>query len=161
VVHQIIRLLDLMLPMLETDDEAPPPRAAAKGGSHHCGAGRGGLRETASPERQEGLRSLRQLRRLFIPVRDDLNHRGMIDIVVARENEPIVILTDRQAIRRSSRVELLHSSKSTVVGKVTQLWRKDKDAVPLYRRSVCRFYRPLEGYSLEHPHVSRCDREKR
>lgn len=145
VVDQIIRLLDLMLPMLETDDGVPSPRAAAKGGSHHRSAGRAAVKETASPDQQEGLRSLRQLRRLFIAVRDDLNHSGMIDIVVARENEPSVVLTLDKRFVGPPALELLHTSKFTVVGKVTQIWREDDDVVPLYRRSVLSLLPALGG----------------
>jgi hypothetical protein len=161
VVDQIIRLLDLMLPILETEDELPPPRAAAKGGSHHRGSGRGAPKETASPEQQEGLRSLRQLRRLFMAVRDDLNHSGMIDIVVAREDEPGIVLTLDKRFVAPPALELLHSSKFTVVGKVTQIWRNDDDVVPLYRRSVLSLLPgPWRSYSLEHPHAARRDSEK-
>ena len=69
----------------------------------------------------------------------------MIDIVVARENEPIVILTLDKRFVTPPALELLHSSKLTVVGKVTQLWPKDKDAVPLYRRSVLSLLPALGG----------------
>jgi hypothetical protein len=134
VVDQLIRLLDVMVPVVEPESES----SAATGGKskHQRRPGGPGSRSPAPQEQDEGLQSLRQLRGLFVALREDLDHSGLIDIVVASEGEPGAILTLDKRFVSAPTLELLHTSQFTVVGKVTQVWRKDDDVVPLYRRSV-------------------------
>ena len=69
-------------------------------------------------------------------LRDDLDQSGMIDVVVAREDGPSVVLTLDKRFATDQALELMHTSSFTVVGKVTQVWPADTDVVNLYRRSV-------------------------
>jgi hypothetical protein len=88
------------------------------------------------PAQLEGIRELEQLRRLFVALRDDLDHSGMMDIVVSREDVPSVVLTLDKRFVSAPTLELLHTSGFTVVGKVTQVWPGPDQVVNLYRRSV-------------------------
>jgi hypothetical protein len=135
VLNQVIRLLNVMAPMLpdETEDahDADPQmnrqqrRARAREGAKRPDA-----------EDDEGLRALKQLRRLFIALRDDLDHSGMIDIAVTSDTSLNAVLTLDKRFVAPPTEELLHTSGFTVVGKVTQVWRDTEDIVNLYRRSV-------------------------
>lgn len=145
VVDQIVRLLDVMAPIIEPEESESMPRPGGKGRSAQQRAAQEAARHAVSAEQEEGLRSLRQLRRLFIALQEDLAHSGMVDIVVDRENEPTVILTLDKRFIGPTTLELLHSSKFTVVGKVTQVWREEDDVVPLYRRSVLSLLPALGG----------------
>lgn len=134
VIEQILRLLDVMAPMLGSfDDPEPAPvsrqdrrqraREAAKGSE-------------PSSEEESGLDALRGMRQLCVALRDDLEHSGMIDVVVAAEEGPGIVLTLDKRFADQTTLELLHTSNFTVVGKVTHLWPRDDDVVLLYRRSV-------------------------
>ena len=57
-------------------------------------------------------------------------------VVVIREDEPSVVLSLDKRFASGRVLELLHTSKFTVVGKVTEVWPTDEDGVNLYRRSV-------------------------
>jgi hypothetical protein len=84
VVEQVIRLLDLTLPILAPEPEVSPRPS----GKQRKGNPSGGSRQ---PE-PEGLQEMRELRRLFVALRDDLQHSGMIDIVVRRDDDSGVVL---------------------------------------------------------------------
>jgi hypothetical protein len=130
VLDQVIRLLNVMAPMLSEDDDPDPQMTRQQR--------RAQARESAkrSDSTDEGLRAVRSLRRLFVALRDDLDHSGMIDIAVSNDDGPNVVLTLDKRFVASPIEELLHTSGFTVVGKVTQLWREPDGIVNLYRRSV-------------------------
>jgi len=60
----------------------------------------------------------------------------MVDVVVQRDDAPNVILTLDERFITGQVLELLHTSKFTVIGKVTQVWPNEDEFVNLYRRSV-------------------------
>ena len=134
VVDQLIRLLDVMVPVLEPEEDMHEA-TGAKSKQHRRGGGQGVRRPTPTGQ-EEGLQSLRQLRGLFVALREDLDHSGLVDIVVAKEGEPGAILTLDKRFLSPPTIEFLHTSQFTVVGKITQVWRNADDVVPLYRRSV-------------------------
>jgi hypothetical protein len=72
---------------------------------------------------------------LLIALKDDLDQSGMVDVVVVREDRPSIVLTLDKRFMSDQSLELLHTSRFTVVGKVTELWSSD-GFVNLYRRSV-------------------------
>ena len=131
VVDQVIRLLEVTMPMVGADDESD---GSSKGASkRQRQAGR-------SPSHTEdtGGAALRQLHRVLVGLRDDLAKSGMVDVLVgaADDADPRAILTLDRRFLSDTALELLHTSSFTVVGKVTQLWQTDDDVVNLYRRSV-------------------------
>lgn len=143
VIDQVLRLLDVMAPVLgpRDEDESPPvsrqdrrqrERAAAK----------------ISADADSELASLKTMRRLFVALRDDLEHSGMIDVVVNSEEgtgRPSILLTLDKRFTDPTAIELLHTSNFTVVGKVTQIWPSEDDVVLLYRRSVLSLIPALSG----------------
>jgi glucosamine 6-phosphate synthetase-like amidotransferase/phosphosugar isomerase protein len=60
----------------------------------------------------------------------------MIDVVVAQEDGPNVVLTLDKRFVSDQTLELLHTSRFTVIGKVTQTWPTAEEFVNTYRRSV-------------------------
>ena len=60
----------------------------------------------------------------------------MIDVVVGRGDLPSAILTLDKRFVSEPTLELLHTSRFTVVGKVSEIWRDSGEVVNLYRRSV-------------------------
>ena len=60
----------------------------------------------------------------------------MVDIVVRRADGPDVILTLDKRFVETPTLELLHTSASTVVRKVTRIWPGEDDFVNLHRQSV-------------------------
>jgi hypothetical protein len=133
VVDQVIRLLDLVAPMLGIELADPV------GTEPSVTAGKSGQRGNAKPAPKPVSDEARQfitLRRLVAALKDDLDRAGMIDIVVRRDDLPSVVLTLDKRFASDAALELLHTSKFTVVGKVNQIWRTEGDIVNLYRRSV-------------------------
>jgi hypothetical protein len=133
VIEQVLRLLDVMAPMLggEVEDEQPAPVSRQDR--------RQRAREAATSNfggDDAGVESLRALRNLFVALRDDLEHSGMSDVVVASDDAPGVVLTLDKRFTDSAALELLHTSNFTVVGRVTRIWPEPDDVVNLYRRSV-------------------------
>ncbi len=130
VLDQIRRLLDLMAPMIGLD-----------GASENRGGGgqqRSKQRHTTGvdPERSEALRSYQSLKSLFEALSDDLQQSGMVDIAVDRGDLPPAVLTlDRRFVSEPT-LELLHTSRFTVVGKISQIWPEPGEFVNMYRRSV-------------------------
>jgi hypothetical protein len=147
VVDQIIRLLDLVAPFIalsnESDDEPDAPKNVAGGGNRQ--QRRQAQRELAkqlsgavSGQVEDGgpAKLLTVAREVFVSLREDLSRSGMVDIVVARGEDPDVILTLDGRFLTDSALELLHTSGSTVVGKVTQIWLNPTEMVNLQRRSA-------------------------
>jgi hypothetical protein len=83
-----------------------------------------------------GLNELRQIHKLFVALRDDLERSGMIDIAVTRDDGPSVVITLDKRFVAGPALEILHTSEFTIVGKVTNTWRSPDDVANLYRRSV-------------------------
>lgn len=133
VVDQVIRLLDVMQPVLDGATQGAGSTSPPVSRQDRRERERQAAKAPAQPEVDGDLEGMR---RLFIALRDDLERSGMIDIVVSREDAPSVVLTlDKQFVTDTT-LELLHTSGSTVVGKVTQIWPTEDDVVLLYRRSV-------------------------
>jgi hypothetical protein len=130
VLDQIRRLLDLMAPMLGLE-VAGETRV---GGGQQRNKQRQ-VRES-DPERSEALKSYQLLKSLFEALSDDLKQSGMVDIVVDRGDLPAAVLTlDRRFVSEPT-LELLHTSRFTVVGKISQIWPEQGEFVNMYRRSV-------------------------
>jgi hypothetical protein len=125
IVDQFIRLIDVGAPLLGLGEETAGDRRP----SGHKAAKR------ASAESPD-VAPLRALRSLLVALQDDLDRSGMLDVVVAREDGPSVILTLDKRFVSDQSLELLHTSRFTVIGKVTQVWAESTDFVNLYRRSV-------------------------
>jgi len=134
VVDQLVRLLNVMAPVLGDDTEDGDPTDETR--QQRRARERAPTKRSAEPVQAEGLHELRQLRRLFLALRDDLDHSGMVDIVVRRDAQPSVVLTLDKRFLTDATLEVLHTSTFTVVGKVTQVWSEANEAVNLYRRSV-------------------------
>jgi hypothetical protein len=134
VVDQVIRLFDLTMPVLAgepKDAETTVGQSTRRRKGQHPRA----PKPTPDPD-EDGLSELRQMHRLFVALRDDLEQSGMIDIVVAREDQPSVVITLDKRFVADPAIELLHTSAFTIVGKVTNIWRGPNDLANLYRRSV-------------------------
>ena len=135
VLDQVIRLFDVMVPMLPSEDDEPSQPAGTRQ-QRRQQARDVAQRVAATPEQNEGPETLRTLRRLFVAIRDDLELSGLIDIVVTREGSPGVLLTlDRRFVEPPA-LELLHTSEFTVVGKVTRVWPEEGIFVNPYRQSA-------------------------
>lgn len=128
VVDQVIRLLEVTMPMVGLDEPADSP---SKNPSKR-------QRQAAQQAGSPGGDGLRQLHRVLVGLRDDLAKSGMVDVLVgaADRDAPRAVLTLDRRFLSETALELLHTSSFTVVGKVTQLWPTDDDVVNLYRRSV-------------------------
>lgn len=132
VIEQVVRLLDVMAPVLgqnDGEDAQPVSRQDRRQKARQAArASTGGD--------DDGAEALTALRNLFVALRDDLEHSGMIDVVVNPEDGPGVVLTLDKRFADQTALELLHTSNFTVVGKVTRVWPANDDVVFLYRRSV-------------------------
>jgi hypothetical protein len=132
VVEQVIRLLDLIAPTLgvETGDASGEQASTQRGAKRQH-------RQSGKPvvEKSPEVREYEGLRRLFEALKSDLEHSGMIDIVVDRGDLPTAILTLDERFVSAPTLELLHTSRFTVVGKVSATWQTG-EFVNLYRRSV-------------------------
>lgn len=130
VVDQLIRLLDLMAPVIGADDrEEPKPGNRQQRRAREREGGR------LAPE-PDGSQELEQIRRLLTALKDDLDQSGMVDIAVVEEGGTSSILTLDKRFVEPPTLELLHTSSFTVVGKVTSRWESSDEVVNLYRRSV-------------------------
>jgi hypothetical protein len=77
VIDQVLRLLDVMTPIIglpDEDDASPVSRQERRQRAREAAK--------AISERSSELESLKSLRSLFVALRDDLEHSGMIDVVV-------------------------------------------------------------------------------
>ncbi len=136
VVDQIVRLLDVAAPLVEGSGEAAkgPEPAGANRQQRREQARTGAKQPVTQPD--EEVASLREARSLFVALQDDLDRSGMVDVVVNRDDAPSVVLTLDKRLASDQSLELLHTSRFTVIGKVTQVWSTEDDVVNLYRRSV-------------------------
>jgi len=130
VVDQILRLLDVVAPFAAEDEGQQGSRSGSKRRK------RARAKQAAVAGDDDGEVSLRQIRNLFRALRDDLDRSGMVDVVVKPEDGPGVVLTLDTRLASDQTIELLHTSRFTVIGKVTQVWENDEEIVNLYRRSV-------------------------
>jgi hypothetical protein len=130
VVDQLLRLLDVAEPLVADDS---PKRVSSGKRQHRRQQSRGGRGPDAGGAEEFGLG---QIKALFEALRDDLDRSGMIDVVVHREDAPSIVLTLDKRLVSDQTIELLHTSRFTVVGKVTQVFPSADDVVNLYRRSV-------------------------
>lgn len=135
VIDQVLRLLDVMAPILGVDAVEEHPASMSRQ-ERRQRARNAATNALGSSDDDSGIESLRTLRNLFVSLRDDLEHSGMIDVVVASDDAPGVVLTLDKRFTDSAALELLHTSNFTLVGKVTRLWPEADDVVNLYRRSV-------------------------
>jgi hypothetical protein len=133
VVDQVVRLLDVMLPVLTGDAADAEEDAKPHQGSKRA---RPGTRPRRAEPADEGIEALRRLHGLFLALRTDLERTGMIDIAVAQEDGPSAVITLDERFVSGPCLELLHTSMFTIVGKVTHVWRTPEDVANLYRRSV-------------------------
>jgi hypothetical protein len=138
VVDQFIRLIDVGAPLVGLDADA---QSGASGGvptrqQRRQDARQASKQTTAADEHNSAIDQLRALRTLLVALQDDLDRSGMLDVVVADENGPSVVLTLDKRFVSDQSLEMLHTSRFTVVGKVTQVWPTDAEFVNLYRRSV-------------------------
>jgi hypothetical protein len=139
VVDQILRLLDVAVPFVGEDDVAPEGPTGANRQQRREQARQAAKQALAAPSETEtegNDLSLGQIRRMFTALRDDLDRSGMVDVVIDRDDEPSVILTLDKRFATDQALELLHTTRFTVIGKVTQVWRTDDEFVNLLRRSV-------------------------
>jgi hypothetical protein len=136
VVEQVVRLLDLMAPTLGIESEPHDRAQAARTGRSSKRPQQHAAPKQAETETSEAIRNHGLLTRLFHSLRDDLEQSGMIDIVVVRDDLPNVVLTLDKRFVSAPTLELLHTSRFTVVGKVSEIWPTDGEFVNLYRRSV-------------------------
>jgi hypothetical protein len=132
VVDQVIRLLDVMLPMLPAGEPEPEPSP----GSHHGKRTRSVSKRVKNEPTDEGLDALKRLHALFVALRSELERTGMIDIAVTQSDGPSAVITLDERFVSGPCLELLHTSTFTIVGKVTHIWRTPEDVANLYRRSV-------------------------
>jgi hypothetical protein len=134
IVDQVLRLLDVAVPLAGVGDPDESEDAAKTRQQRRQKAREAA--KAAQANEDAGLASIQLLRQVFIALQDDLERSGMVDIVVQRDEAPSVVLTLDERFVTDQVLELLHTSKFTVIGKVTQLWPKEDDFVNLYRRSV-------------------------
>lgn len=136
VVDQIVRLLDVAAPLVGADgsDQDGPDSAGATRQQRRQQA-REAAKQAMTDADEDGA-ELRKIRSLFVALQDDLDRSGMVDVVVHREDAPSVVLTLDKRFASDQALEMLHTARFTVIGKVTQVWRTEEDFVNLYRRSV-------------------------
>jgi hypothetical protein len=135
IVDQVIRVLDVAVPVVGVDafgDEGP----ASSGPQKRRKGGQPPATKPAPIAEDESLKHLRVLRSLMVALKDDLDHSGMVDVVVRVEGGTNVIVTLDKRFMTEQALELLHTARFTVIGKVTQVWPEETDVVSLYRRSV-------------------------
>jgi hypothetical protein len=135
VVDQILRLLDVVLPFVGDDSASDDPRSGMTRQQRREQARQAAKRTMSGSDDDDGP-GLDQVRRMFVALRDDLDRSGMVDVVVNREDDPSVILTLDKRFASDQTLEMLHTARFTVIGKVTQLWSEEDEFVNLLRRSV-------------------------
>jgi hypothetical protein len=135
VLDQIIRLLDLIDPVLAGEGSEATAESAATMTRQQKRELQRQLAKAAveDPDDQSGLR---RMKTLFAALKDDLDRSGLIDIVITQEEEPSLLLTLDKRFLDGPALELLHTSRFKVIGKVTQIWTEPDDVVNLFRRSV-------------------------
>lgn len=133
IVDQILRLLDVLVPFTGAE-----PATGQEDQKLTRQQRRQQAREAAkaAQESSPDAAGLAWMRQIFIALQDDLERSGMLDVVVQRDDAPNVILTLDERFISDQVLELLHTSRFTVIGKVTQVWSGEEEFVNLYRRSV-------------------------
>lgn len=134
IVDQVLRLLDVLVPFTGAEREGEG-RGQKLSRQQRRQQAREAARNVQDSDPAEGA-SLDLMRQIFIALQDDLERSGMVDVVVQRDGLPNVILTLDERFISDQVLELLHTSKFTVIGKVTQIWPDEEEFVNLYRRSV-------------------------
>ena len=134
VVEQLIRLIDVAAPMIGLGDLAEPQPAGGETRQQRRQQARSAAQRSSGDE--DGSAYLRSLRGLLVALNDDLDRSGMVDVVVKSDASPRVLLTLDKRFVSDQSLELLHTSRFTVVGKVTEIWPTESDFVMLFRRSV-------------------------
>jgi hypothetical protein len=137
VVDQFIRLIDVGAPLIGLGGDPPTGASAGQTRQQRRQDARQAVKQaTAAEDQDSGVGPLRALRSLLVALQDDLDRSGMLDVVIADEDGPSVVLTLDKRFVSDQALELLHTSRFTVIGKVTQVWPTDAEFVNLYRRSV-------------------------
>lgn len=135
IVDQVLRLLDVLVPFTGGDEAAEPSDPNLSRQQRRQQA-REAAKALQGQEEDSDAAGLDLMRQVFIALQDDLERSGMVDVVVQRDDAPNVILTLDERFITGQVLELLHTSKFTVIGKVTQVWPNEDEFVNLYRRSV-------------------------
>ncbi len=135
VVDQIVRLLDLALPLMGDEGTPESPDVSDMTRQERRDQARRLAKEAMDQDTSE-LGQLQTMKRLFVALQDDLDRSGMVDVVVSQENAPALVLTLDKRFVDGPTLEILHTSRFTVVGKVTQVWPTGDEVVNLFRRSV-------------------------
>ena len=135
VVDQFIRLIDVAAPMAGISGTETPTGGGTQTRQQRRQEARQFARQSAASG-DDSADSLLALRRILVALQDDLDCSGMVDVVVTRDDAPSVLLTLDKRFLTDQALELMHTSRFTVVGKVTQMWPGDDEGVNLYRRSV-------------------------
>jgi len=135
VVDQIVRLIDVAAPMVGAGEDSPLADAGQLTRQQRRERARQ-MAKALAANANEDVAELARLRSLFVALQDDLDRSGMIDVVVRREDAPSIVLTLDKRLTSEQTLELLHTSRFTVIGKVTEVWTQEDDFVNLYRRSV-------------------------
>jgi len=137
IVDQVLRLFDVLVPFTgagsEEAEASSDPSLSRQQRRQQAREAAKALQEGQGNSDAAGLDLMRQV---FIALQDDLERSGMVDVVVQRDDAPNVILTLDERFITNQVLELLHTSKFTVIGKVTQIWPNEEEFVNLYRRSV-------------------------
>ena len=135
VVDQIIRFFEVAAPMMGVDLGTEDTDHGGTTRQQRRQAEREAVKTGDVAEEEEGP-DLSQIIAMFRAIKEDLDQSGMLDVVVHRAQEPSVVLTLDKRFAPEPVLELLHTSKFTVIGKVTEIWPSEEDGVNLYRRSV-------------------------
>jgi hypothetical protein len=115
VIDQIIRLLDLALPLM--GDEGPVSADTSDMTRQQRREQARQLAKEAIDQSDDEIGQMRKMQSLFIALQDDLDRSGMIDVVVSQEGEPSIVLTLDKRFVEGPALELLHTAKFTVVGR--------------------------------------------
>ena len=132
VVDQLIRVLDVAAPLIgvgEIPSQGQEESSATR--QQRRQQARQAAQHAAATPADPGAAYLAQLRSLLIALEDDLDRSGMIDVVVRPQEGPSIILTLDKRFVSDQSLELLHTSRFTVIGKVTELWQSDTEVVKL------------------------------
>jgi hypothetical protein len=135
ILEQILRFLDIAMPVLAAESGEPiEPKSAGASRQERRQAARHAVERTTGED--EDGEAIRKIRALFVALREDLDRSGMVDVVINRDDAHSVVLTLDKRFVSDQTLELLHTSRFTVIGKVTQIWPSGDDVVNLHRRSV-------------------------
>lgn len=131
ILEQVMRLFEVAAPVTGLD--------LGDLGAHADDGSKMTRQRRRHPEREtsdDDSADLKDVLSMFRAIHEDLDQSGMVDVVVFREDEPSIILSLDRRFASERVLEMLHTSKFMVVGKVTEIWPSNDDGVNLYRRSV-------------------------